>query len=203
MVGAPFSVDGTLPPKKDGASSMWNKAAVQPLVKALRCAAAEAFAGRAPYDEPVELRVAIRSTRDLAGDLWQRRAGGDLDNYITGICDGLQAAHVGSTRPDEWTDLAEAARPDHPIAFTDDSWIQRIVAEFVRGEPGYDVTVAPAGGEMSTAPTKRDARAGSASALARDSLGLPLRTRTCRPVCARGGQGGYWCSARYRRPDRP
>jgi hypothetical protein len=121
---------------------MWGQANVRPLLKALRAAAAEAMAGRDPYDEPVELMLTVRTGSQQAGDIWARRSAGDLDNFITGVCDGLQA-YQGWKTSDEWADLLDAARPDRPLVFTDDSWVRRIVAEVVPGDVGYEVRVQP------------------------------------------------------------
>jgi hypothetical protein len=137
-------VDGLLPPKKDGANSMWGKANVRPLLKALRLAAAEAMGGRDPFDEPVELSLTVRTGATTeAPELWARRSGGDLDNFITGVCDGLQAAYAGWRTSEEWADVPDAAQPDRPLVFTDDSWVRRIVAEAVPGDLGYEVQVRP------------------------------------------------------------
>ena len=95
VVSVAFRVDGYVPPKKDGANSMWGKEDARTLLKALRIAAAEAMAGRKPFDEPVELELTVWTDSIDATELWARRAGGDLDNFITGVCDGLQAAHWG------------------------------------------------------------------------------------------------------------
>jgi hypothetical protein len=136
-------VDGYAPPKKDGANSMWGKSRVQPLLKALRMAAAEAMGAREPFDEPVELHLIVRTGTSEPTDLWSRRSAGDLDNFVTGVCDGLQAAHSGWQTSDDWVDVPDAAQPDRPIVFTNDSWVRRIVAEIVPGDAGYEVRVRP------------------------------------------------------------
>ena len=143
VVSVAFRVDGYMPPKKDGANSMWGKAGARTLLKALRTSAAEAMAGREPFDEPVELELTVRTGTVKATELWARRSGGDLDNFITGVCDGLQAAYPGWRMSEEWADVREAAQPDRPLVFTDDSWVRRIVAEAVTGEVGYEVRVRP------------------------------------------------------------
>jgi len=142
-VSVVIRVDGYVPPKKDGANSMWGKANMRPLLKALRSAAAEAMAGRDPFDEPLELTLTVRTGAMEPTDLWARRSGGDLDNFITGVCDGLQAAYPGWKASEEWADLPDAAQPDRPLVFTDDSWVRRIVAEAVPGDVGYEVRVQP------------------------------------------------------------
>lgn len=114
-----FTVPG-LPPKKDGASSMWRKPAEIPRIKALRLAAHQAMDGRGPLHQSIELRVLIfASPRD-----------GDLDNFITGIFDGLQAAHRrAQINLADWLDLPVGALPPQNILFTDDRWVERIAVE--------------------------------------------------------------------------
>jgi len=49
---------------------------------------------------------------------------------ITGICDGLQAAHPRAPiDPAIWADLPLAAQPHLPIVYLDDRQIVRITAE--------------------------------------------------------------------------
>ena len=81
-----FTVRG-LPPKKDGAKSMWAKPEEAPRIQALRLEAAKAFAGRPP------LRNSIKLTLRAHVGSENTRSTGDLDNFLTGICDALQAAH--------------------------------------------------------------------------------------------------------------
>jgi len=110
-----------LPPKKDGANSMWRRETELASLKALRTAAVAAMQGRPPYTTtPLLLTVRIYATpRD-----------GDLDNFISGICDGLVAAHAQTPiDPLAWNDLPETATPQHPIVFLDDALITKIVAE--------------------------------------------------------------------------
>lgn len=114
-----FTVDG-VPPKKDGASSMWRKSAEIPRIKALRLAANHALGGRAPKSGAVALTVRIHAPATA----------GDLDNFATGICDALMAVHprVPVDRS-FWVELPEEARPDRAIAFHDDAVVSRILIE--------------------------------------------------------------------------
>ena len=114
-----FTIQG-LPPRKEGANSMWRKPAEFPRLKALRRAAHAAMDGRAVYSEPIEVRILI-----FAGP-----KDGDLDHFIAGICGGLQRAH-GRTpiRLADWFDLPVGALPSENILFSDDRWIERITAE--------------------------------------------------------------------------
>jgi len=117
-----FEVEG-LPPKKDGANSMWHKPTEQTRLLALRIAAKHAMGGQAPFRSPVALTIRLHA---LPSD-------GDLDNFITGICDGLMAAAQNTPACEFW-----AARPDvdpsKRIALEDDRLVQRIAAE--RLSPG-------------------------------------------------------------------
>lgn len=121
-----FTVEG-VPPKKDGASSMWRKGPEVPRLKALRKAARIALGERDPLEGSVHLTLRV----------YAETPAGDLDNFITGICDGLMAAHARTPiDPTVWEDLPENARPGAPIAFPDDSAVSSIRAE--RMKPGNE-----------------------------------------------------------------
>ena len=127
-----FFVEGS-PPKKDGASSMWNKDSELPKLKALRIAAHHAMAGRPPFTQSVGLTITI----------YGNPTGADLDNLIGGVCDGLQAGWVRRDDP-RWLDVPERAHPQHPIVFTDDSIIVSILAKRAQSparQNGYEVTI--------------------------------------------------------------
>lgn len=114
-----FSVN-QLPPKKDGANSMWCKGSEQTRLRALRSAAFEAMRG-----QPLISSLATLTIRIFA-DIRK----GDLDNFITGICDGLMAAHpLTPIDPATWQDIPDEIRPGHPICYIDDAVIQKIFAE--------------------------------------------------------------------------
>jgi hypothetical protein len=114
-----FQVSG-LPPKKDGSSSMWRKGSEFERLKVLRIASV-----RAMGDSPV-----ITQTIHLSLVLFASPSEGDLDNFITGICDGLMAAHH-QTPIDLalWQDIPEGAKPQQAICYRDDRQICRISAE--------------------------------------------------------------------------
>jgi hypothetical protein len=115
-----ISVKG-LPPKKDGANSMWRKGAELPRLKNLRRAAREAW-GRDPPVESGEVRLSLRLFADPSA--------GDLDNFITGTCDGLMACHPRVPIDDSaWLDMPEDARPRRAIVFTDDRLVSSIDAK--------------------------------------------------------------------------
>lgn len=71
-------------------------------------------------NEPIQLIVHV----------YAELSKGDLDNFITGICDGLMAAHPRTPIDlENWLDVPEAARPDHPICYNDDAWSNSISAK--------------------------------------------------------------------------
>ena len=82
-----FTVQG-LPPKKNGANSMWGKKTVERdrLIR-LRQAALTSFAGHPP------LRANIRLSLTVHVGPFNQPTIGDLDNMVSGFCDGLMAAH--------------------------------------------------------------------------------------------------------------
>ncbi len=117
-----FDVQG-LPPKKDGATSMWNKQAELPRLRDLRAAAARAMNGQPACTAHLCLRLRV----------YAYESAGDLDNFITGICDGLMPAHLNTPiDPSMWKELPEAAQPHKAIAFYDDACVTRIEAERAR-----------------------------------------------------------------------
>jgi hypothetical protein len=129
-----FHVDD-LPPKKDGANSMWRKGSELSRLKVLRVAALQAFGGSATLLQDVALEIRI----------YADPRSGDLDNFITGICDGLMAAHPNTPIDNNaWLDVPEAVWPMHHIAFSDDVAVGKIAAE--RFEPAskgpyYEVAI--------------------------------------------------------------
>lgn len=133
-----------LPPMKDGASSMWcHQPGIYRLL-ALRSAAQAAFAeaGAQPFDGPVRVTLEVRGVPPL-----ERRAG-DLDNFITGVLDGLQAAAPGTPWPghSSWTSAAAAIQPNTPVGLVDDAWVVEVVARKRKAAtanegPAYTVTL--------------------------------------------------------------
>ncbi len=109
-----------LPPKKDSANSMWRKGAELPRLKALRVAALEALGGVPMLMHNAELEI----------NIYADSRSGDLDNFITGICDGLMAAHPNTPIDDQaWLDVPPEAHPRNSIAFSDDAIVRKIIAE--------------------------------------------------------------------------
>lgn len=114
-------IDG-LPPKKDGANSMWNKPLEQSRIIALRRAVSDAMAASERATSAVALRLLVRSEpRD-----------GDLDNFLTGICDALMPASSAvraHLRDMDWSETPDHLRPIRPVLFDDDAIVQRMSAE--------------------------------------------------------------------------
>jgi hypothetical protein len=126
-----FTVRGFLPPKKDGANSMWNKTSERTRLIELH---REAHKGRGPM-EP--LSAEIRLTVEIHCRAQELLGIGDLDNFITGVCDGLMAVAPGTPVAPDW-DSPELA-PIHPsktIALHDDRNVVEIVARKVASETG-------------------------------------------------------------------
>ncbi len=119
-----FDVRDALPPKKDGANSMWRKHGEFERLLRLRAAAVQAFAGRPPLAHRIGLELSLYLPSNA-------RAIGDLDNFITGVLDGLQAAAPQTpwqenprwNRPE-----IDLYRPDRVVAIVDDCEVIEITA---------------------------------------------------------------------------
>jgi len=122
-----FLVHGTPPPKKDGANSMWAKRTEIPRLIALRQAASDAMRGTSPLRSRIHIELEVHCPVEA----------GDLDNLVTGVCDGLQAADPGAKLDPHWAlpDLA-AVRPDVSIAIADDAQVVAIGAARAVGHDG-------------------------------------------------------------------
>ena len=123
-----FRVNGNLPPKKDGARSMWGKPTEARRLIALRQAALGALGGQPPLEDNIQLTLRVH-----VGPINDQRAG-DLDNYVTGVCDGLMAADSRSAIDAqlESPELGEI-HPSRCIAIRDDSAVVSIRAEKLFG----------------------------------------------------------------------
>lgn len=125
-----------LPPKKDGAKSMWGKDVEFARLTRLRQAFLDALDGQPP------LSVNIRLTLSVHVGPVNTPQTGDLDNFITGICDALQSAKPGCALLPDWK--APDCKPVHPsnaIAIVDDSQALGIDAQKIveQGEPWYSI----------------------------------------------------------------
>jgi len=117
-----FEVKG-LPPKKDGAQSMWGKRLEAERLVALRQAALQALKERSPLKNNIRLALKIHLP---AND----RSIGDLDTFVTGVCDGLMATPYGGKLDPIWDNKElENIHPTNTIAIDDDSQVVSIQAE--------------------------------------------------------------------------
>ena len=99
---------------------MWRKRTELAHLKALRLAAHQAMQGQTLLSSKVILSVRVFAPVHA----------GDLDNFITGICDGLMAAHMDTPIDSQsWVDLPDEAKPDRTIVFKDDICINKIIVE--------------------------------------------------------------------------
>ena len=125
-----FTVEGHLPPKKHGkprgdeARSMWGKEREAKRLIELRQYALAALGSQERFrgDVRLTLRVHIGPDERIQGN------GGDLDNFIAGVCDGLMAAQQNPRfDPKLWSQHPEVC-PNRHIAFEDDSQVVQVDA---------------------------------------------------------------------------
>ena len=133
MTQISFRVEGNLPPKKDGANSMWNKAVEAPRLIALRRQALEALGSKSPFSREIRMKVVVHIGGSNIG------AVGDLDTFITGICDGLMKAHPRAKLHQLFCTLENiSVNPRKEFVIDDDSQIIEIHAKKLVGESGSD-----------------------------------------------------------------
>ncbi len=142
MTEISFRVDGDFPPKKDGAKSMWDKPLEATRLVKLRRATLNALAGRQAFRRNIRIELGVYVGRTNS------RSVGDLDNFVTGICDGLMAAHPLAALDAMWAaDSMQDIHPRYVIAISDDSEVVSISAKKLTGKSDklwYRITV---GGE--------------------------------------------------------
>jgi len=151
-----FTVKGR-PPKKHGEKSMWARDDEARFVVSLRKKAHEARSEAGLDDcfrSLVALEIAVFAPRS------RLEAVGDLDSFITGICDGLQAAdskvipylHKIFQEPGQ-----EEIDPRHPLLIDNDAKVVSITARKVAldedREIYYKVAVEPV--QTAPSPNKR------------------------------------------------
>ncbi|MCC6809192.1 MAG: hypothetical protein IT381_17325 [Deltaproteobacteria bacterium] len=137
-----FEICDHLPPRKDGATSMWKKRSELPRLIALRRGARHAFGSQQPLSQPLSLSLELH-----IGPL-NNRAIGDLDNFITGVCDGLQACSAGTALHGAWAaPEMRDINPQRAIGFLDDVLVVEIsarkVVEVDDRAPWYRVSIRP------------------------------------------------------------
>ena len=140
-----------IPPKKDGANSMWSKDSEAPRIIALRKAAFDEMQKAGIY-EPFQSPVRLEFTLFAALSHFSYESGnyiGDLDTFITGICDGLQAAHknVQSAHPLFQSLQNSVMDFRHDLLIKNDAQVVSITAKKVpidnQQQPFYKVIVEP------------------------------------------------------------
>jgi hypothetical protein len=125
-----FTVQGHLPPKKDGANSMWNKPSERARLIELRKAAYSQCGSDTPLSENIRLKVEIYCP------LHELPQVGDFDNFITGVCDGLMAA-AERTPVESWdSPELKPIHPSKPLAIRDDRNVVEIIARKLPSEDG-------------------------------------------------------------------
>ena len=128
-----------LPPKKDGAQSMWGKSLEADRLIALRQAALAAFSKETPLNKSIKLKIEIH-----VGAV-NHKSTGDLDNFITGICDGLMAAVARSTINEKWSNPSlKDIHPHKKLIIEDDCEVISIEARKIIGgseDPCYRVVI--------------------------------------------------------------
>lgn len=122
-----FRVSG-LPPKKDGATSMWNKKAEVPRLIKLRREALRSMKDDSLLHRNIRLHLRIHVARA------EKNPVGDLDNFVTGVCDGLMKADGSAKLDQEWAATERGIHPSKPIAIVDDSALNFIQAEKTVGD---------------------------------------------------------------------
>jgi hypothetical protein len=105
----------------------------------LRRAALMAMEGQPPLKRDIRLTITVCVGAE------NNRSVGDLDTFITGVCDGLmKVAPRCKLCADVWSEAEESIRPDKPIAIDDDCQVVSIKAVKVKDATGkqfYDVVL--------------------------------------------------------------
>lgn len=139
-----------IPPKKDGANSMWGKETEIPRLISLRESALEAMDGSDPFDHNIRLKIKLNCPSNKIYRI------GDLDNFITGICDGLQAADPRAGGKTIWIKKAPPEiQPEECIAIKDDCYVVQIQAEKVRTDSTFCWYEIEIEGEWNQSPNER------------------------------------------------
>ncbi len=115
-----FKVQGK-PPKKDGANSMWGKKSEAQNIVNLRKAAITARneLNITPFTGRVSIDLTIYADNAVIESM------GDLDNFITGICDGLQAADPRANMQDL---VLNEGTPYQPVLYYSEAKVVNIQA---------------------------------------------------------------------------
>lgn len=132
-----FHVKGK-PPKKDGANSMWGKKSEAKNIVNLRNAASEAKEN-SELVEPLNSHVSL-NLNIYAPEIELERMG-DLDNFITGVCDGLQAADPRANIHEIIQQECEVDPRVHLLLFTDAKVLEIKAKKQGHNRPDMNYTV--------------------------------------------------------------
>ena len=88
-----FQVEDQLPPKKGGATSMWGKPLEATRLIALRKNALEARGSQPIFTVGIRLTLRVHVGFEFAKQFGDPGNFGDLDTFVSGVCDGLMKAH--------------------------------------------------------------------------------------------------------------
>jgi hypothetical protein len=129
-----FRVDD-IPPKKDGANSIWGKDTEAPRIISLRKKAFEGMKkqGLSCISSRVSLAISLHVPS------YQLESIGDLDNFIGGVCDGLQKADARARIHEQFKAFAgQKIHPSYSL-LENDSRIMSIIAQKAKLEPKEEV----------------------------------------------------------------
>lgn len=125
-----FTAEG-LPPKKDGANSMWGKTLEVPRIQKLRQAARAKFGSVGPLRRNIALELEVHAPEPELARI------GDLDTFVTGVCDGLMAAAGDRWRGHQWLGPEWAGiQPGEAVGIQDDAYVVSIIARKVADSKG-------------------------------------------------------------------
>ena len=95
----------------------------------LRQGALEALDGKGPFTQNIHLKLEVYVGKKNSSNV------GDLDNVISGICDGLMSRHPRASLYSRWNDpLYDDIHPDRFFAIEDDGEVVSIEAVKLTGE---------------------------------------------------------------------
>lgn len=120
-----FTVEG-VPPKKHGAKSMWSNYIEVKRIILLRKEASKAME-KASINECFNSLIALELTIYVPES--KLLSVGDLDNFVTGICDGLQKADRRATLHQKFQDVDPKIHPSSDLLISDDANIVSITAK--------------------------------------------------------------------------
>ena len=125
-----FQVDDQLPPKKHGRKSMWNRKTEAGRLIVLREKALHKMRCQPLFTGNIRLTLNVHVGCQARVVVKAGEKGfGDLDNFVSGVCDGLMAAHPNVIPdPSLWPEESDI-HPTKPIAFLDDAKITEINAK--------------------------------------------------------------------------